>query len=218
MSAWKNQRFQSPFKSLNFLQNATQMLNESFHLDEYSNLSTILRIFQVLTTRLLDFTSKKLQNNVKLGMDDFQAKNESQFYAARTLSLVFIQTTILERFMEYIKSGEFDDNEIKVLNQLALIYGLWNLEKYSGYLFQFEVLASGNQVTKIHQSLLKSCKDLTSNAVALADVLAPPDFVLNSILGNSDGQVYKHLKQSFYTTGNSFGRPSYWSDVVHSKL
>ena len=195
------------------------MLYESFQLDDFSSLSTILHIFQVLTTRLLDFTSKKLQRNVKSGMDDFQAKNESQFYAARTLSLVFIQTTILERFIDYIGSGEFENNEKKVLNQLALIYGLWNLEKYSGYLFQFEVLTSGNQVTKIHQSLLKTCKDLTPNAVTLADVLAPPDFVLNSILGNSDGQVYKHLKQSFYTTENSFGRPNYWSEVVqHSKL
>jgi len=32
-------------------------------------------------------------------------------------------------------------------------------------------------------------QDLKSDAVAMADALAPPDFILNSALGMSDGEV-----------------------------
>ena len=201
------------------MQKTSKNLHAIFYLDDFSNLLKILEIHQALTTRLLDFTAKKIEANLGDGMSDFNAKNESQFYAARTLSLVFIQTTILDRFMEYLNNGQFEINEKKVLEQLALIYGLWSLEKYIGYLYQFGIFSSGDQVTKIHKQLLRACKDLTPNAVSLVDVLAPPDFILNSILGNSDGQVYKHLKLAFYTSEDSFGRPSYWPDVVQaSKL
>jgi len=85
------------------------------------------------------------------------------------------------------------------------------------HLFQYQIIISKDQVSKIHETLLKLCKELLPNAIALSDVLSPPDFILNSILGNSDGQVYQHLKQSFFSTPNSFGRASYW-DKILSKL
>ena len=102
--------------------------------------------------------------------------------------------------------------EKKVMNTLAAIYGLWILEKHLGHLYEFGILVSKNQVTKIHETLLDLCKNLVPNAIALIEVLAPPDFIVNSILGNSDGDIYKHLQQSFYE--NSFGRASYWKDIT----
>lgn len=33
------------------------------------------------------------------------------------------------------------------------------------------------------------CLELKDDAVSLVDVIAPPDFVLNSALGRSDGEV-----------------------------
>ena len=153
---------------------------------------------------------------MKDGATDFQAKNETQFFLARTLSLCFIQMTMLDRFIEYIKHSLETESEKPVMDTVASIYGLWCLEKHLGHLYQFGILKSGQQVTLIHENLLQLCKRLLPNAVALADVLAPPDFILNSILGNSDGQVYQHLKQSFFT--NTFGRANYWSDMISSKL
>ena len=144
-------------------------------------------------------------------MDDFTAKNENQFFLARTLSLTFIQMVMLQRFVQYLEGPQLNDSEKKVINMLAAIYGLWNLEKHLGHLFQFEILINKAQISKIHQTLLCLCKSLTSEAVALVDVLAPPDFILNSVLGNSDGDIYKHLRQSFYE--NSFGKPYYWKEI-----
>lgn len=41
----------------------------------------------------------------------------------------------------------------------------------------------------LREAILQLCTQLKPEAVALADVLAPPDFILNSVLGSSDGNV-----------------------------
>ena len=66
----------------------------------------------------------------------------------------------------------------------------------------------------VHETFVEIAKDLKNDAVALSDVLAPPDFILNSALGHSDGNVYKHMENSFYANENSFGRAEYWQDVT----
>ena len=205
LNSCKEGRTVSPFGSLNFLKDA--QVKSSLDFDDYFNPKDILRLFQALTVRLIGATQSKIKACLLKGLDEFTARNESQFFAARTLSLVFIQMTMLDRFIIYCE--EFEGPEKAVMCQLASIYGLWSLEKHLGHLFQFQILANKHQVDKIHDSLLELCKGLTANAVALVDVLAPPDFILNSVLGNSDGDVYKHLQQSFYETDNSFGRAKY---------
>ena len=137
---------------------------------------------------------------------------------ARTLSLSFIQMTMLDRFINYINHGDFEDNEKKVMKQLGAIYGLWCLEKHLAHLFQYQILIGKDQVNKIHETLLVLCQNLVPNAIALADVLSPPDFILNSILGNSDGQIYQHLKESFFSSPKSFERSEYWDKIVKSNL
>jgi acyl-CoA oxidase len=41
----------------------------------------------------------------------------------------------------------------------------------------------------IKEGILQMCSQLKPEAVAVADSLAPPDFVLNSVIGKSDGKV-----------------------------
>ena len=146
LNAWKDKRFTSPFKSLNFLQDADKLLKTSFYLDDYTNLDNLLKIFQTLTTHLLVGTREKLSNCLENGLDEFQAKNESQFFMARTLSLSFIQMTMLDRFIEYInQDGFFEGTEKKVMKQIGAIYGLWCLEKHMAHLFQYQILISKAQ-------------------------------------------------------------------------
>ena len=68
----------------------------------------------------------------------------------------------------------------------------------------------------MQETFVALAKDLKKDAVALSDVLAPPDFILNSALGHSDGNVYKHMKNSFYANENSFNRAEYWEDVTEN--
>lgn len=50
--------------------------------------------------------------------------------------------------------------------------------------------ASGEKPARlVQEAILKLCKELKNDAIALVDVIAPPDFILNSVLGASDGEV-----------------------------
>ena len=53
---------------------------------------------------------------------------------ARTLSLSFIQMTMLDRFINYIndKDINFTNNEKEVMEKLGVVYALWCLEKHIG--------------------------------------------------------------------------------------
>ena len=42
---------------------------------------------------------------------------------------------------------------------------------------------------RVRSEILRLCGALKPEAVALVDIIAPPDFILNSPIGHSDGQV-----------------------------
>ena len=126
MNAWKERRTSSPFKSLNFLKDAEKLLNTSFSLEDYTNLANLLLIFKALTTHLLAATSEKIKSFLQNGCNEFEAKNESQFFMARTLSLSFIQMTMLDRFINYINDRDVNltISEKEVMKKLGIIYAL----------------------------------------------------------------------------------------------
>ena len=49
---------------------------------------------------------------------------------------------------------------------------------------------SGNKPPQmIREAILQLCSELKDDSVSLADAVAPTDFVLNSPIGKSDGEV-----------------------------
>lgn len=87
-----------------------------------------------------------------------------------------------------------DDVSLRnVLSKLFSLYGIWSLEKHLQYLYQGGYAVGSQPATIIQDSVLRLCSELKDEAIALIDVVAPPDFLLNSALGASDGQVrYDH--------------------------
>ena len=83
-------------------------------------------------------------------------------------------------------------------------------------IIRYGVITDPASIKIMQDTFVETAKDLKKDAVALADVLAPPDFILNSVLGHSDGEVYKHMKSHFYANANSFGRAEYWEDVTEN--
>jgi acyl-CoA oxidase len=79
------------------------------------------------------------------------------------------------------------------------------------------------------------CARLKPDAVALVDVLAPPDFVLNSALGHSNGkvshckrvfvatfnicvfQIYQNLQAAIWQGSKVMERPEWWQVVTQAK-
>jgi len=57
---------------------------------------------------------------------------------------------------------------------------------------------SGSQAPALMQeAILTLCGKLKDDAVSLADAIAPPDFILNSPIGLSDGQVGRKFETLF---------------------
>ncbi|CAB3386960.1 Hypothetical predicted protein [Cloeon dipterum] len=60
------------------------------------------------------------------------------------------------------------------------------------------------------------CARLKPDAVALADVLAPTDFVLNSALGHSNGKIYQNLQAAILQGPKVMERPDWWQVVAQA--
>ncbi|XP_023243522.1 peroxisomal acyl-coenzyme A oxidase 3-like [Centruroides sculpturatus] len=98
---------------------------------------------------------------------------------------------MLISFSRFIQSVE-DVSMSRVLQKLGCLYGLWRLQNYLGQLYEGEYCCKTFS-SLLEEAILKLCVDLKDDSVALADAIAPTDFLLNSVLGKSDGQAYKNI-------------------------
>ncbi|KAG6464220.1 hypothetical protein O3G_MSEX014366 [Manduca sexta] len=62
--------------------------------------------------------------------------------------------------------------------------------------------------------LMELCDDLKGEVVSVVDALAPTDFVLHSVLGKSDGNLYQNLQKALFSHPGAFERASWWQQVV----
>lgn len=209
----------TPFGTLTFF-NAMQNVEEKRFGDpksriEFTNPEFLLGSYKWLVCWLLKATFKKVNSISQNGIDAFTAKNESQTYFARSLSLAFVEHYILEKFWGNLTSTsanhEKADRSIKnVLEKCFLLYGLWSLEKHLGTLYMAGYFRHEDSGIHLRETILQLCRELKPDAVSLVDAIAPPDFVLNSVLGASDGKVYQHLEVAMSEAPGCYEKPSWW--------
>ena len=114
------------------------------------------------------------------------------------------------------KVATSEDKSIQaVLEKVCALYGLWSLEKHIPVLTEGGFIKSPNFVRLLNEAILNLCSDLKTDAVALVDVISVDDAFNESILGQSDGQVYQHLKNSFMSHSNTFEKPVWCEDILN---
>ena len=220
LSIWSNPKREelgSPLGSLTFLKDVKGISEKKFtatNLTELFQANTVLDAYKWLVCWLLQSTSEKYNSALQLGKDTFTARNDSQVFYARTLSLAFIEHCVLDKFTQLCNRPDLVPEIRTVLNNMMLLFGLWSLEKHLAILYQGGYAKGPTAANLIQQGILELCLILKGDAVALVDVIAPPDFILNSVLGHSNGQVYKNLKQSMQQTPGCLERPKWWASAV----
>lgn len=181
---------ESPLGSVNFLHRRDEILR-TFRFERFKSFSSfefILSCYEWLLCHLLDATSKFIEHAKAYGADNFKAKNDSQVYKARTLSLVLAEYYALCSFKKKFESEAVDDLK-PTLFKIFLIYGFWNLDKHLAT-FYIGGFANGPEFSEIvRTSLVRECEEIKESSVSIADALSPPDYVLNSVIGKSDGKV-----------------------------
>ncbi|RLU21718.1 hypothetical protein DMN91_006094 [Ooceraea biroi] len=207
----------SPLGSASFLVNAQQILNKKFNRTTIQDTllpENLLQDFEWLVCYYLKKTYLCVQDLKSKGMSDFEIRNDSQAFSARTLSLVYGEHALMLYFIRCLQDSKWKANEREVLRKVCSLYGAVTLEKRLGDLYGSGYASPNSNVDNfLRAGIVMLCKDLVNEAVALVDALAPPDFVLNSALGMSDGEVYKHMKEWIFKDKENLERPSWWKEI-----
>lgn len=208
----------SPYETMNFVLKVDETLAR-YRMPAAGprTLEQTVDAFRFLVSYILKQTSARLEEQLGLNQQNlFIAKSKSQVYYAKILSLVYYEFVVLERLL---KSFPKENNELeRLIRQLGLLYGLHALEKWSSYLFEANAIQAGSQTLKqIREHILELCSQLRPNALTLAEVLAPPDWVLRSSLGKSDGKLYENLYQAITQSKGCFERPEWYQEFTVRK-
>ncbi|CAJ1086451.1 peroxisomal acyl-coenzyme A oxidase 3 [Xyrichtys novacula] len=213
-------KIESPLHTVDFLDDYQKILQNKFTADsmeECMDPTVCLSAYQWLVCFLLVESHKRLQQQKQAGLHDFEARNNSQVYYCRSLALAYIETNCLQRFYDLTFDPDTPAGLRPVLKKLCALYGLWSLSNHTTTLYQGNYLSGGKPAELIQMSILTLCSQLKDDAVALVDVLAPTDFILNSPIGNADGQIYKNLWSTVIQGAQALERPSWWREFCSDK-
>ncbi|XP_069704994.1 peroxisomal acyl-coenzyme A oxidase 3 isoform X2 [Periplaneta americana] len=208
----------SPYHTVNFLADSADILKKKFRGQDVTNNEFILDAYQWLVCWLLRETHHRLLASQELGEDRFTARNNAQVFRARTLSLVYGENNALTYFWRRCNSRELDGRVKAVLTKLHSLYGLWCLDKHLSTFYQGGYATGSTLADLVKEGILQMCSQLKSEAVGVADALAPPDFVLNSVIGKSDGKLYDNLQAQFFHNSGAMERPTWWSEIAPKPL
>ncbi|KAF5303280.1 hypothetical protein FQA39_LY10019 [Lamprigera yunnana] len=195
----------SSFKTVELLNNAKQILNSKFErksTEETLSVEDTLNAFNWLFCYTLKLTYEKYEMLLKQHPStsaSFHAKNNSQVFYAKTLGMVYAQHLLLSTMqLKISKIPTFTPLKSTLLNLLNLL-GCWLLEKHVGKLYSGGYFTDARPPIMLEETILKLCVKLKNEAVALIDAIAHPDFIINSVSGYADGEVYKHFEEAFFS-------------------
>ncbi|XP_061565480.1 peroxisomal acyl-coenzyme A oxidase 3-like [Cololabis saira] len=212
-------RIESPFHTVDFLDDYESILGSRFTattVKECLDSEVPLAAYRWLVCFLLRESQKRREREAAAG-NEFQAHNNSQVYFCRSLAITFIEHSCLQRFHEVTRDQDTPAALRPVLGRLCALYGLWSLSNHMATLYQGSYFSGSRPVELVQTAVLTLCSELKDDAVALVDAMAPTDFILNSPIGNADGQLYKNLWSTMMQGSRVLERPSWWREFCSDK-
>ncbi|CAB4000251.1 Peroxisomal acyl-coenzyme A oxidase 3 [Paramuricea clavata] len=217
----KGRQVNSPTGCVEFLNHMDRILTSSFNACadvDYRNPEVISQAFNWLVCYLLKQSEGKIQTELNSGKENFSAKNDSQVFFCRSLAIAFIQKTVFDRFHGLVNDPDTPSDLRNILAKLEVLYGLSTLEKHLGTFFEGGFFNNGSHARMIRKAIVDLCTEIKPEAVSLVDALAPPDFVLNSPIGHSNGKALENLYQAVLSDPKNTQRPSWWKDFMEKPV
>ncbi|XP_014236981.1 peroxisomal acyl-coenzyme A oxidase 3-like isoform X1 [Trichogramma pretiosum] len=218
----KGGRVLSPLDTASFLDDSHNILKYSFNhytIEDTMRPENLLNCMKWITCYYMQKTHELVSSFKQSGYSDFEARNDSQLFNARTLTLVYGEHALTQQFIKNNSNPVFTSDEKRILDKLCSLYAACNIEKRLGDFYSggFAMLNS-KMDSLIRQGIILLCRELVAESVSLVDVLAPPDSVIDSPLGMSDGNIYKHLEEAIKSNPECLKRPSWWREILKSKM
>lgn len=203
----KGKSIKSPFGTVQYLSDVSSILSSKCKANSQQDLSTdtIADALKFRACYYLTQGAKNVLTNIKSGV--FHAFNNSQIFALHPAVSAHVEYLAYTNILREVPS--VDPSIKNVLLKLANLFALNKIATDLGVFFEGGYFEPKHSKI-IKQEVLRLCLELKDEAVALADAIAPPDQILWSALGQSDGQVYKHLMNKIVTAKEAFERPHYW--------
>lgn len=98
---------------------------------------------------------------------------------------------LLSSFLQQIQSGGLSGQEKSVLTALLKLYSLFFIDKFSGVFLQFKSF-NPSKLGQIQAEIKKLFAEVRPHLVALTDGFKYPDEIINSSLGNFNGDFYNN--------------------------
>ena len=216
----KGKAVKSPMGSVDVLDNYQLVLGKTFRPLSMKTLTykDALEMFEWLFCDLWANSCRKVRAEMARTRNEFWAKENSLVYACHTLALVYAEHFILLRFSQLVDLAPEEKGLKSVLSNLCSLYGLWRLERHAAILYQDGYFTKPEHLRLVKSSILEYVDKLKDEAVALVDAIAPPDHILQSPIGMSNGEAYKNLYQAMITNPKSLERPSWWEEIVERPI
>ncbi|CAK1581491.1 unnamed protein product [Parnassius mnemosyne] len=207
----------SPLLTVTFLKEHKSIAKLTFQCKNTTQLKTtqfILSTYKWLLCWLLKQTYEKYESYLAKGLTKFQAKAKSQVYRWKNLTKAYAEYLAIIFSLESIEKKE---KELQpVLFKLFTLYSLWSLDRHLVELYQGGYCSGDDPARLLREAIMELCGELKSEVVSVVDALAPTDFVLNSVLGKSDGRLYQNLQKALVSHPGTFERATWWREVVPS--
>ncbi|XP_064142260.1 peroxisomal acyl-coenzyme A oxidase 3 isoform X3 [Loxodonta africana] len=214
-------RFESPLKTVDFLEGYPGILSQRFTCPSVGDgwdTTVSLEAYRWLVCYLLQESARELSRQRSLGSSDFDARNNSQVYHCRSLALAFMEFAVAQRFHDFTHSPSVPPSLRGVLGRLSALYVLWSLHSHLASLYQGGYFSGEHAGKMMETAILDLCsQQLKGDAVALVDVLAPPDFVLDAPIGRADGELYRNLWAAVLQESKVLERASWWPEFSAKK-
>lgn len=210
----------SPLESVDFLDDYDDIMTSRFTattMDHCMDPTVALAAYKWLVCFLLGESQRRLAQQKASGKGSFEARNDSQVYYCRSLALTYIEHMTLQRFCVMLGSEETPAALRPLLTRLGALYGLWSLSNHMAVLYQGGYFSGTKPADLVHTTILALCSQLKDDVVSLVDVVAPPDFILNSPIGNADGYLYKNMWSAVLQGNEVLQRPSWWREFCTDK-
>ncbi|XP_065357316.1 peroxisomal acyl-coenzyme A oxidase 3 isoform X2 [Calliphora vicina] len=209
----------SPLDSVTFLKDMDQILKqkgEEKTPQEAACPHSLLKALSWLMAYQLDVTVKRVDALKRQGLDAFETRNNMQVFNAQPLALIYGERTIYYVFYKFVMNLP-QSNEKNVLQKLLSMYGAHLVTKHVGIFYQGGYFRNNEQIELYQKAILDLLPVLKNEAITLVDAIAPTDFILNSPLGMSDGNIYLHLQRAVLSAPGVFERPDWWREVTYKE-
>lgn len=164
---------------------------------------------------LMESICKRLTVEKQAGHNNTAAKNRTQVYRANVLVKAYGEYHALKSFHAKLVAERVSNPDMeKCLSIVYRIYAQFSLERHLIYFYEGGFTSGPEMVSVIRDALLENCDLMKRYCVTVADSLAPPDFILNSVLAKADGKLYKNLQAELMTSPGAMERASWWKEVL----